>query len=76
MRPPMATRPPSATSATSIGTASASRRTSPRPQIGIGGAAEKGLARAQANLGNMYLRGQGVARDPAEAVIWFERAAR
>jgi TPR repeat protein len=38
-------------------------------------AAEGGLAIAQASLGRMHLRGEGVTRDYAEAARWFTRAA-
>jgi cell division septation protein DedD len=37
--------------------------------------AEAGDTAAQANLGVMYLKGQGVDVDPAEAARWFLRAA-
>ncbi len=39
-------------------------------------AAEAGDARAQMNLGRMYLEGSGVGRDPVEARKWFELAVR
>jgi len=38
-------------------------------------AAEKGDAKAQSNLGSMYLEGRGVAQDDAEAVKWLRKAA-
>jgi TPR repeat protein len=38
-------------------------------------AAAQGDARAQDNLGNLYVRGQGVARDYAQAAVWFRRSA-
>ncbi|MFO1153728.1 MAG: tetratricopeptide repeat protein [Rhodospirillales bacterium] len=38
-------------------------------------AAEAGHAGAQLNLGNMYLTGQGTARDDAAAAAWYRRAA-
>ena len=38
-------------------------------------AADQGLSRAQANLGVMYLRGEGVERDPVRAASWFAKAA-
>ncbi|MCL2102850.1 MAG: sel1 repeat family protein [Syntrophorhabdaceae bacterium] len=38
-------------------------------------AAEKGDAKAQFNLGNMYLEGRGVALNDAEAAKWFRSAA-
>ena len=38
-------------------------------------AAEEGDAEAQSNLGVMYVKGQGVAQDDAEAVRWFRKAA-
>ena len=37
--------------------------------------AEKGDATAQGNLGVMYAKGNGVAKDEAEAVKWFRKAA-
>ncbi len=37
--------------------------------------AEQGDARAQSNLGAMYLNGQGVEQDYAEAVKWYRLAA-
>lgn len=37
--------------------------------------AEAGQASAQAAIGQMYLSGQGVAVDPAQAALWLERAA-
>jgi TPR repeat protein len=37
--------------------------------------AEKGDARAQYNLGVLYLTGHGVGRDPAQALLWDRRAA-
>jgi uncharacterized protein len=37
--------------------------------------AEQGNVRAQTNLGNMYLQGQGVSKDPEQAGVWFRRAA-
>ena len=39
------------------------------------GAAEKGDAQAQLNLGLMYYKGDGVAKDDKEAAAWFRRAA-
>ncbi|QUD89224.1 tetratricopeptide repeat protein [Phenylobacterium montanum] len=38
-------------------------------------AAEWGLAEAQLRYGRMLLEGQGVTRDPAQALAWFELAA-
>ena len=38
-------------------------------------AAERGDAHAQALLGNMYAKGQGVRQDDAEAFRWFRQAA-
>ena len=35
----------------------------------------QGNAKAQAALGVMYRRGQGVSRNPARAFVWFSRAA-
>jgi Sel1 repeat len=37
--------------------------------------AEQGNAKAQRVLGVMYHRGQGVARSPVRAFLWFSRAA-
>jgi uncharacterized protein len=37
--------------------------------------AEEGDAEAQYNLGRMYARGEGVPKDPAEAVKWYRKAA-
>jgi len=37
--------------------------------------AEKGDANAENRLGNLYLNGQGVPQDAAEAVRWYRRAA-
>jgi hypothetical protein len=38
--------------------------------------AEQGNAKAQSVLGVMYRRGQGVARSPVRAFLWFSRAAK
>ena len=38
-------------------------------------AAEQGYHEAQANLGNLYNFGRGVAQDYAEAVKWYRLAA-
>ncbi|HIB01800.1 MAG TPA: sel1 repeat family protein, partial [Phycisphaerales bacterium] len=38
-------------------------------------AAEQGLASAQANLGRMYLQGEGVSKNYDEAFKWYEKAA-
>jgi TPR repeat protein len=38
-------------------------------------AADKGLARAQLSLGQLYDSGQGVPRDPIEAYKWYRLAA-
>jgi TPR repeat protein len=38
-------------------------------------AADKGLARAQFNLGKIFEEGRGVAQSDEEAVRWFEKAA-
>jgi TPR repeat protein len=38
-------------------------------------AAEMGLASAQYNLADLYLRGLGVPKNPAQAVVWLEEAA-
>ena len=38
-------------------------------------AAELGLAFSQFNLGLMYDKGQGVAQDDGQAVIWYRKAA-
>ncbi|MBF0626738.1 MAG: sel1 repeat family protein [Magnetococcales bacterium] len=37
--------------------------------------AEAGNAKAQHNLGAMYLKGLGVARNPVQAAAWFRKAA-
>jgi len=37
--------------------------------------AEQGNAGAQSNLGYMYYSGEGVPKDPVEAVKWFRKAA-
>ena len=37
-------------------------------------AAEKGLAQSQANLGNCYYNGDGVAQNYTEAVKWYKKA--
>ena len=37
--------------------------------------AAQGNAKAQGVLGAMYRRGQGVARSPVRAFVWFSRAA-
>jgi len=37
--------------------------------------AEQGNAKAQSVLGVMYRRGEGVARSPVRAFLWFSRAA-
>jgi eukaryotic-like serine/threonine-protein kinase len=38
-------------------------------------AADQGFAKAQKNLGDMYLFGRGVDKDYAQAVIWYTKAA-
>jgi len=38
--------------------------------------AEQGNPKAQSVLGAMYRKGQGVARNPAQAFMWFSLAAR
>ena len=38
-------------------------------------AANKGHARAQFNLGEMYENGRGVKQDSKEAVRWYRKAA-
>jgi uncharacterized protein len=38
-------------------------------------AAGKGHPRAEVEIGNLYMEGQGVAKSPAEAMRWFRRAA-
>jgi TPR repeat protein len=38
-------------------------------------AADQGEARAQANLGFMYNKGQGVTQDNIEAIKWYQKAA-
>ncbi len=37
--------------------------------------AEQGYAHAQSNLGWMYEKGEGVTRDPKQAVVWYTKAA-
>ena len=39
------------------------------------GAAEKGDAQAQYNIGLMYYQGKGVAQDHKQAAAWWRRAA-
>src|SRR5215471_9845720 len=36
--------------------------------------AEKGEAKAQTELGQMYFGGKGVPKDPSEAAIWYRKA--
>lgn len=38
-------------------------------------AAEQGSAAGELGLGGMYLKGEGVERDPVKAIYWFRRAA-
>ena len=38
-------------------------------------AAEAGIAEAQYNLAVMYGTGEGVAKDPAQAMEWYKKAA-
>jgi TPR repeat protein len=38
-------------------------------------AAEAGVPRAQLQLGRLYLDGEGVKQDPAEALKWFRQSA-
>ena len=38
--------------------------------------AEQGYARAQSNLGLMYVRGEGVQQDYKTAVMWYTKAAK
>ncbi len=38
--------------------------------------AEQGNPKAQSVIGKMYRKGQGVARSPAQAFMWFSLAAR
>jgi TPR repeat protein len=56
----------------------ARRLSGPRKDVAvfIREAAEAGSAEARARFGQMLLDGDGVERDPAEALRWFERAAR
>ncbi|HET9821903.1 MAG TPA: tetratricopeptide repeat protein [Burkholderiaceae bacterium] len=42
----------------------------------LGPLAEAGNARAQTQLGLLYHHGQGVPESDAQAVVWFDRAAR
>ncbi|MBF0454904.1 MAG: sel1 repeat family protein [Magnetococcales bacterium] len=41
----------------------------------VKGLAEEGNAKAQHNLGAMYLKGQGVEQDWDQAILWFKKAA-
>ena len=50
-------------------------RTTPRPIKWFRRAAEQGNAAAQCGLGFMFVNGQGVQQDYAEAIKWFRRAA-
>ena len=52
---------------------SAKRRTSRIPEVRM--AAEEGHAVAQAKLGSMYYKGEGVPKDHREAAKWFRKAA-
>ena len=38
--------------------------------------AKKGNANAENNLGVLYEKGHGVARNPAQAAKWYEKAAK
>ena len=69
------TRPRRTASATCTPTAAAWPRTTPRPSPGYRKAADQGLADAQDNLGDMYADGRGVAKDDAQAVAWYRKAA-
>jgi TPR repeat protein len=42
---------------------------------GVRTAAEHGDAKAQAQLGSLYLVGKGVAKDAAQGVVWIRKAA-
>ena len=55
--------------------AKALRWTSRRRSIGIVLPPNRDRPQAQSNLGFMYQNGQGVARDPGQAVQWWRRAA-
>ena len=46
-----------------------------RPSIGIVWPPNKDRRKPLSNLGFMYQNGQGVARDPGQAVEWWRRAA-
>jgi uncharacterized protein len=46
-----------------------------KPFEAIKAAAERGDVAAQVDLGRMYLSGQGVPKNPAEAVRWYRQAA-
>lgn len=37
--------------------------------------AEQGISEAQYNLGQMYRRGEGVAKNDKQAVYWYQKAA-
>jgi TPR repeat protein len=47
----------------------------PRPLQEVRAKAEAGDADSQGELGLRYTKGEGVAKDPAEAVKWFRKAA-
>jgi TPR repeat protein len=38
--------------------------------------AEQGYAEAQFNLGNNYSKGEGVTKDPQQAINWYLKAAK
>ena len=46
-----------------------------RPHVGIAPLLIAGNVTAQCNLASLYFRGRGVARDYAQAAIWFRAAA-
>ena len=50
-------------------------RTTPRPSPGIARPPTRDDAIAQSNLGNDVLNGRGVAKDDAQAVAWYRKAA-
>ncbi len=50
-------------------------KTDQRPLKEVRAKAEAGDAESQVELGRRYDKGEGVAKDPAEAVKWFRKAA-
>ncbi len=50
-------------------------KTDQRPLKEVRAKAEAGDAESQVELGRRYDKGEGVAKDPAEAVKWYRKAA-